>query len=85
MITYLVLIWLDWIGRLTPKPSTCPDFIDDYELTWADDGEIKNETAGWAPPLALSSAHPAAVLDDPDVIACGRMYVEHCYKLKARR
>jgi len=67
MIAYLVLIWLDWIGQLTPPARHCPDFIDDYELTWADDGEIKN------------------MLDDPDVIACGRMYVEHCYKLKARR
>ena len=24
-------------------------------------------------------------LDDPGAIECGRMYVEHCWKLKARR
>lgn len=61
MIAYLVLTWLDWLGRLTPPAKHCPDFIEHDESDWPD------------------------YLDNPDAIECGRMYVEHCYKLKARR
>ena len=65
MIAYLALIWLDWLGRLTP-PAHCPDFVDDFDLTWTDYAATHN------------------ILDDPDAIECGRMYVEHCWKLPAR-